>query len=51
MTSVETGEWTDPMGVLELGRGHVTDASHGLQGGLIEERGLSVHHLDDHDAQ
>lgn len=39
------------MRVFQLGRGHVADPSHGLQGRLVEEGRLPVHHFDYHDAQ
>ena len=35
--------------ILEFRRGHVSDASHGLQWRLIEEWRLTVHHLHYHD--
>lgn len=38
-------------GVLQFGRRHVSDPPHGLERRLVEERRLSIHHLDDHDAK
>lgn len=37
--------------VLELGRRHVTDPSHGLQRRFIEKRRFSINHFNYHDSQ
>lgn len=37
--------------ILKLWRRHVPDPSHGLERQLVEERRLTVHHLNHHYAQ
>ena len=39
------------VGVFQLWRWHVADAAHRLQRRLVEERWLTVYHLDHHDAE
>lgn len=42
---------TDLVRILQLGRGTVPEPLHGLHGGVAEVGGLSIHHLNHHDAQ
>lgn len=39
------------LGVLQLGRHHVPNPAHRLKRRFVEERRLSVHHLNDHNTQ